>query len=211
MPGEEAPDTALGRGVHELAGLEFLGLPTPMLAPDVRNCQVQQMDFEPLAGSCEGFVQQSEPPQPTQTGDSKDFERATSGVSGIAECLGTDMESVEGRVSPSQELERSPSQSISPGNLSAFENEDPMKSALKLKAEIRKERNRASALRSNMRKRAIRDTMKMELQHCREKVELLRSREVLLRQENMSLRRRIMQGDGIVGRIVRSSSSVVGA
>lgn len=64
----------------------------------------------------------------------------------------------------------------------------------KVKAEMRRERNRASAHRSNMKKKAINDALKAELQSAHERVEELRAREVGLRQENMRLRRMLSGG-----------------
>lgn len=61
----------------------------------------------------------------------------------------------------------------------------------KLKAELRKERNRASAQRSNFKRKAMNDARKQEIRNNREKAELLRGRELLLRQENMRLRQEL--------------------
>lgn len=205
MAGENAPASTIGSGVDELAGLEFLGLPAPMLVQEVRNGQTQQMDFELGGATCEALLQQSVPREPVTAGAGRNFAGVPSGTFGLVEGTAGDLDSLSGIGSPSQEFERSPSGSTSPANWAAMEHEEAMQSTLRLKAEIRKERNRASALRSNMRKRAIRDTMKMELLHSKEKVQLLRSREVLLRQENMRLRGRIRRGDGIVRSIVRNS------
>lgn len=58
-----------------------------------------------------------------------------------------------------------------------------------LKKEIRKQKNRESALRSNRRKRAMRDALEKDLKECHKKVEQLRNRETVLRKENMRLRR----------------------
>lgn len=58
----------------------------------------------------------------------------------------------------------------------------------KLKAELRREKNRAAAQRSNMRKKALNDSLKSSLKSTHEKLDLLRSKEMLLREENMRLR-----------------------
>lgn len=58
-----------------------------------------------------------------------------------------------------------------------------------LKAELRRERNRASAQRSNQRKKAFNDALKDAMRNERERADELRSREMGLRQENMRLRR----------------------
>lgn len=63
----------------------------------------------------------------------------------------------------------------------------------KLMAELRRERNRASAQRSNLRKKADQDAKKLEIKSNREKGVLLRSREKALREENVRLRKKLMQ------------------
>lgn len=66
---------------------------------------------------------------------------------------------------------------------------DPKIIEKRRKAQERKARNRASAHRSNLRTKAIRDGLLSELKVCREKVEQLRARELMLRQENLKLRK----------------------
>ncbi|PXF45650.1 hypothetical protein BWQ96_04554 [Gracilariopsis chorda] len=61
----------------------------------------------------------------------------------------------------------------------------------RLKAELRREKNRASAQRSNMKKKAVLDALKHDLATSREKADLLRSKELLLRRENLSLKKQI--------------------
>ena len=63
----------------------------------------------------------------------------------------------------------------------------------KLRAELRKERNRASAQRSNLRKKAEYDSKKMEIRNNKEKTELLRAKEMKLREENTALRRLLLE------------------
>lgn len=58
-----------------------------------------------------------------------------------------------------------------------------------LKAQLRRERNRASAQRANLRKKAMNDALKRELKNSLERAGELRSREMFLRQENMRLRK----------------------
>ncbi|PXF47038.1 hypothetical protein BWQ96_03228 [Gracilariopsis chorda] len=58
----------------------------------------------------------------------------------------------------------------------------------KLKAELRREKNRAAAQRSNMRKKALNDSLKSSLKTTHEKLDILRSKEMLLREENIRLR-----------------------
>eukprot|EP00178_Gracilaria_changii_P025475 TRINITY_DN78482_c0_g1_i1.p1 TRINITY_DN78482_c0_g1~~TRINITY_DN78482_c0_g1_i1.p1 ORF type:complete len:527 (+),score=57.52 TRINITY_DN78482_c0_g1_i1:369-1949(+) len=58
----------------------------------------------------------------------------------------------------------------------------------RLKAELRREKNRAAAQRSNMKKKALNDSLKHNLKAAREKIDLLRSKEMLLREENLRLR-----------------------
>ncbi|CAN8069741.1 unnamed protein product [Agarophyton chilense] len=62
-----------------------------------------------------------------------------------------------------------------------------------LKAELRKERNRASAQRSNMRKKAMTDALKSDLKTTREKADLLRSQEMLLRKQNIYLKQQVAE------------------
>lgn len=61
----------------------------------------------------------------------------------------------------------------------------------RLKAELRREKNRAAAQRSNMKKKAILDALKHDLETSREKADLLRSKELLLRRENLSLKKQL--------------------
>ncbi|CAN8066827.1 unnamed protein product [Agarophyton chilense] len=61
----------------------------------------------------------------------------------------------------------------------------------KLKVDLRREKNRAAAQRSNMRKKALNDSLKLSLKTEREKVDLLRSKEMLLREENLRLRQKL--------------------
>ncbi|KAI0567625.1 Basic-leucine zipper [Gracilaria domingensis] len=61
----------------------------------------------------------------------------------------------------------------------------------RLKAELRKERNRACAQRSNMRKKAMMDALKTDIRTIQEKAELLRSQEMLLRRQNIFLRKQV--------------------
>lgn len=63
-----------------------------------------------------------------------------------------------------------------------------------VKAEIRKQKNRESALRSNRRKKALRDALELELKNCQDHVERLRRRETQLRHENLRLRRSFLDG-----------------
>lgn len=63
-----------------------------------------------------------------------------------------------------------------------------------LKMEIRKQKNRESALRSNRKKKAFRDGLERNLKECQETVERLRKRETHLRQENFRLRRTFLEG-----------------
>lgn len=65
---------------------------------------------------------------------------------------------------------------------------DPKVAERRRRAAERRERNRAAARRSNLRTKAIRDGLLSELKTCHEKVEQLRAREVMLRQENLQLR-----------------------
>ncbi|KAI0567779.1 Basic-leucine zipper [Gracilaria domingensis] len=78
--------------------------------------------------------------------------------------------------------ETTQSQVVSPGSR---DNDSVIR---RLKAELRREKNRAAAQRSNMRKKALNDTLKHNLKTVREKVDLLRSKEMLLREENLRLR-----------------------
>lgn len=66
---------------------------------------------------------------------------------------------------------------------------DPKLIEKRRKAQERKARNRAAAHRSNLRTKAIRDGLLSELKFCREKVEQLRATELMLRQENLKLRK----------------------
>ena len=61
--------------------------------------------------------------------------------------------------------------------------------ARRLKARERREKNRLCAQRSNRRAKAERDGLKAELRSWREKLELLRAKEMALRQMNLELRR----------------------
>lgn len=61
----------------------------------------------------------------------------------------------------------------------------------RLKGELRKERNRASAQRSNMRKKATLDALKQNIKSTHEKADLLRSKELQLRKENLRLKHQI--------------------
>lgn len=65
---------------------------------------------------------------------------------------------------------------------------DPALLAKQLKAKRRRERNRLCAQRSNMRAKAHRDALKANLKSCHEQVEVLRAKELVLRQENLKLR-----------------------
>lgn len=66
---------------------------------------------------------------------------------------------------------------------------DDVKALQQLKrTEQRRERNRASAQRSNMRRKEEKDAIKLELRILHERIDILRRREVLLRQENLLLR-----------------------
>eukprot|EP00177_Eucheuma_denticulatum_P005883 GFKZ01010716.1.p1 GENE.GFKZ01010716.1~~GFKZ01010716.1.p1 ORF type:complete len:637 (+),score=88.64 GFKZ01010716.1:37-1947(+) len=60
--------------------------------------------------------------------------------------------------------------------------------AKQLKAKRRREKNRLCAQRSNMRAKAHRDALKINLKSCHEQVEVLRAKELALRQENLKLR-----------------------
>lgn len=64
-----------------------------------------------------------------------------------------------------------------------------------LQAARRRVRNRASANRSNQRKRAVRDKVAAELNEMKERSEALREEEMRLRTENMELRRRVRDRD----------------
>ncbi|CDF32807.1 unnamed protein product, partial [Chondrus crispus] len=59
----------------------------------------------------------------------------------------------------------------------------------RLKARERREKNRLCAQRSNRRAKAVRDGLKADLRSCREKLEVLRAKEMALRQMNLELRR----------------------
>lgn len=63
------------------------------------------------------------------------------------------------------------------------------------KTEIRKQKNRESALRSNRKKKAIRDALELELNDLKEHEERLRVRENVLREENLRLRRSFVKRD----------------
>lgn len=66
---------------------------------------------------------------------------------------------------------------------------DPDLMERRRKAQIRRERNRAAARRSNLKQKAVRDGLRVELQAVVERVEVLRVRELALRKENLELRR----------------------
>lgn len=68
-------------------------------------------------------------------------------------------------------------------------------SVRQLKAEMRKQRNRESAHRSNMKKKAMNDKLKFELKSNRDRADALRIQESALRQENIRLRRMLTQAD----------------
>lgn len=70
---------------------------------------------------------------------------------------------------------------------------DPALLAKQRKAQQRRERNRLCAQRSNMRAKAHRDTLKANLKSCNEQVEVLRAKELALRQENLKLRQALGQ------------------
>lgn len=57
------------------------------------------------------------------------------------------------------------------------------------RAQIRRERNRAAARRSNQKQKAVRDGLKVELRTAAERLEVLRERELALRKENLLLRK----------------------
>lgn len=63
----------------------------------------------------------------------------------------------------------------------------------RVRAEKRRERNRASAQINNLKRKTERDFLKMELSTLKEKIEFLRGIEVSLRQENVLLRRSIVE------------------
>lgn len=193
---------------NELEGLELLSLPPPMpaLAGHAGAGSSQLMEIDRPARSSEGLLHLRTPPASIhETNPVRQFSSPSEDGFERASSSGPDMPSLPDMPVPSQAMELSSSQSVSPANHSSMEYDDPREFAQKLKVEIRKQRNRASALRSNMKKRAIRDAIKMELKHCQEKIELLRSRELLLRQENMKLRKRLVEDSGIVSRIVANS------
>lgn len=59
----------------------------------------------------------------------------------------------------------------------------------RVKAQIRRDRNRAAAARSNQKKKAMNDALKAQLKESRDRAETLRDRETSLRQENLLLRK----------------------
>lgn len=63
--------------------------------------------------------------------------------------------------------------------------------AKQLKAQRRRERNRACAQRSNQRAKESRDRLVANLNGCKEQVEVLRARELELRKENLVLRKSV--------------------
>lgn len=67
--------------------------------------------------------------------------------------------------------------------------QDQQRLSKKLKSDIRKERNRASAQRCNRRKKAIRDSLKLQLKSYGERVTELRAQEMELRRQNLRLRK----------------------
>lgn len=89
----------------------------------------------------------------------------------------------EGRTSSSE----SPATSTNPSKSDGDDREE----VKKLRAELRRERNRASAQRSNLKKKAEHDARKLEIRTNKEKAGLLRERELALRQENMKLRQQL--------------------
>lgn len=69
----------------------------------------------------------------------------------------------------------------------------------RLRAELRREKNRAAAARSNMRKKMMNDAYKAELKINKDKADMLRDKEMLLRRENMRLRKELGARDGSLG------------
>lgn len=65
--------------------------------------------------------------------------------------------------------------------------------AKQLKAQRRRERNRACAQRSNQRAKASRDRLVTNLKGCKEQVEVLRAKEMELRKENLKLRKSVAE------------------
>lgn len=63
----------------------------------------------------------------------------------------------------------------------------------KLRADLRRERNRISAFRCNEKKRALRDSVQRQIKHNREKVTILRDKEGMLRYENLRLKKLLEQ------------------
>lgn len=63
----------------------------------------------------------------------------------------------------------------------------------RMKAEERKIRNRASAHRSNMRNKAVKEALENELTVARDRIIQLRNRETMLRRENLKLRRAFIE------------------
>lgn len=61
--------------------------------------------------------------------------------------------------------------------------------AKELRAELRREKNRAAARRSNKRNKAMREIIKGELKSERARIPMLRKKEMMLRKENLTLRR----------------------
>lgn len=59
----------------------------------------------------------------------------------------------------------------------------------RLRAQLRRERNREAARKSNKKRKQKRDTLVSELERSRGKIGMLREKEVLLRQENLRLRK----------------------
>lgn len=72
-------------------------------------------------------------------------------------------------------------------------NSDEKLRAKRLKAQERREKNRLCAQRSNRRAKAIRDGLKTDLKMSKEKVEILRAKEMALRQVNLELRRAVTE------------------
>lgn len=63
-----------------------------------------------------------------------------------------------------------------------------------VKLEMRKERNRASARKSNQKKKAVNDALKQQLKMGRDRIDYLRLKELELRQENLRLRKILAVG-----------------
>lgn len=188
-------------GIHSPSGSDL----SPDLVPElVESVQISELDFTPVNSKT---VECQETPSTFFLGREKIAEGPTS--QSMAQLL-LDADNVSQKVRniERRNLTKHGTSSAPPPELrtisililiedtddssledpSILRRDDSEEIVRRLKEQIRKERNRASAMRSNMNKLKMRDTLAMELKHSREKARLLRIIKVMLRQENIRLR-----------------------